>query len=112
MTSWPDLLARAAQLAERGPRAVPGTVPLVITEGNYLLLDTDPWRAVRPLLEEAWFLKVDERLRLDWLVRRHESFGLSRSRARERALGADQRNAELIAPTAERADLIVRVPVS
>jgi pantothenate kinase len=31
-------------------------VPLVITEGNYLLLRHGHWKAVRPLLDEAWYV--------------------------------------------------------
>jgi pantothenate kinase len=39
-----------------GAIAVPSDVPLVITEGNYLLLDQGPWSKVRELLDEAWFV--------------------------------------------------------
>ena len=35
-------------------------VGLVVTEGNYLLLDTPPWDGVRPLLDEAWFVHLDD----------------------------------------------------
>lgn len=89
---------------------VPPTVPLVITEGNYLLLDTGPWREVRDLLDEAWFVAVDEPDRVDRLVARHRSYGRSPREARARALGSDQRNADLIAPTAARADLVITSP--
>ncbi len=50
---------------------VPADVPLVVTEGNYLLLDTEPWRRVRPLLDEVWFLAPPEDERLAALVARH-----------------------------------------
>ena len=40
-------------------------VPLVITEGNYLLVDDGPWAQVRDLLDEAWFVVQDEDRRLD-----------------------------------------------
>ena len=33
-------------------------VGLVITEGNYLLLESDPWVRVRELLDEAWFVHL------------------------------------------------------
>ena len=44
-----------------GAIAVPPTVPLVVTEGNYLLLDGAGWTGVRALLDEAWY--VDGRRR-------------------------------------------------
>ena len=31
-------------------------VPLVVTEGNYLLVPDEPWAAVRGLLDEAWYV--------------------------------------------------------
>jgi pantothenate kinase len=43
--------------------SVPADVPLVITEGNYLLLDDHGWGAVRDCLDEAWFLAVDSAVR-------------------------------------------------
>jgi pantothenate kinase len=90
-----------------GAVAVAPEVPLVITEGNYLLLDEDPWSGVRPLLTEAWFLAPDEPERLERLVSRHRRYGRSLVEAKQRALGSDQRNADLIVSTASRADLVL-----
>ncbi|MFD2417813.1 nucleoside/nucleotide kinase family protein [Amycolatopsis pigmentata] len=90
-----------------GAVPVPPEIPLVITEGNYLLLDSDPWHAVRGLLDEAWFLAPDEHDRIERLVTRHRRYGRSLVEARTRALGTDQRNADLIARTIDRADLVL-----
>ncbi|WP_236790544.1 nucleoside/nucleotide kinase family protein [Amycolatopsis sp. GM8] len=90
-----------------GAVPVPPDVPLVITEGNYLLLDSEPWAAARGLLDEAWFLAPDERDRIERLVTRHRRYGRSLVEAQQRALGSDQRNADLILPSAVRADLVV-----
>ncbi|MBN6035815.1 nucleoside/nucleotide kinase family protein [Amycolatopsis sp. 195334CR] len=90
-----------------GAVAVPPDVPLVITEGNYLLVDEDPWSRIPPLLAETWFLRPDENDRIERLVSRHRHYGRSLVEAQQRARGSDQRNADLIATTASRADLIV-----
>jgi pantothenate kinase len=90
-----------------GSVPVPPSVPLVITEGNYLLLDSDPWCDVRGLVDEVWFLAPDERDRIERLVTRHRRYGRSLVAAQQRALGSDQRNADLIAPGAGRADLVL-----
>ncbi|KAA2248443.1 nucleoside/nucleotide kinase family protein [Solihabitans fulvus] len=71
---------------------VPPEVPLVVTEGNYLL----HWPRVRAALDEVWFLAPDEELRLRRLVDRHRRYGRTAEQARERALGSDQVNAELV----------------
>ena len=90
-----------------GAIAVPHSVSLVVTEGNYLLVANGPWGPVRGLLDEVWFLRVPEAARLDWLVARHVAGGKHPDAARAWALGSDQRNAELIASTQHRADLVV-----
>jgi pantothenate kinase len=86
---------------------VPPTVPLVVTEGNYLLLADEPWRRVGPLLDEVWFLAPPEDERLARLVSRHRAFGRTEAQATERAYGSDRANAVLISPTAARADLVL-----
>jgi len=88
-----------------GSIAVDAQVPLVITEGNYLLLDTGPWAAVRPLLHEAWYVGGDEQQRRDRLVQRHVEFGRTPEEARRWVETTDEPNARLIAATQARADL-------
>ena len=88
---------------------VPPTVPLVVTEGNYLLLDTDAWPAARSHIDEVWFLAPDTEIRHTRLLRRHEAYGKSPEEAAFWALGSDERNAQLIESTAGRADRIVRL---
>ncbi|CAL9280858.1 nucleoside/nucleotide kinase family protein [Streptomyces sp. SudanB52_2052] len=90
-----------------GAIPVPPTVRLVVTEGNYLLLETGAWARVRPRLDEVWFCELPERERVSRLVARHERFGKSHREAVEWVLRSDQRNAELVAATRDRADLVV-----
>jgi pantothenate kinase len=84
-------------------------VPLVVTEGNYLLVESGAWAAVRELLDEVWYLEIDEAVRLARLTERHIAHGRPPEVAAARACGTDQRNAELIATTRGRADVIVRL---
>ena len=88
---------------------LPREVPLVVTEGNYLLVADGDWADVRALLDEAWFVEGDEDRRRDWLIARHIEFGKAPDFAREWVLRSDERNAELVATTRPRADLVVRV---
>jgi pantothenate kinase len=98
---------RAIEEPIAGAVAIPPDVPLVITEGNYLLLDTEPWSAVRGLLDEVWFLAPDEHTRRAWLTARHRRYGRTPEQAAARTAGSDERNARLIAQTSDRADLIL-----
>jgi pantothenate kinase len=87
---------------------VPADVALVVTEGNYLLLDEPPWSAVSDLLDEVWFVEMPEELRLARLIARHVEFGRMPDEARRRVLrGSDARNAALVAATRSRADLVI-----
>lgn len=89
-----------------GAIAVPPSVRLVVTEGNYLLLD-GPWTEVRGLLTEAWFVQVGDETRVRRLVARHERFGKTHQEAVDWVRTVDQPNADLVQPTAGLADLVV-----
>jgi pantothenate kinase len=98
---------REIEEAIAGAIAVPRQVPLIITEGNYLLSDAEPWSVIRGLLDEAWYVDPGEALRQERLIARHIAFGKAPDLARAWSLGPDQRNAEMIAGTSGRADLII-----
>ncbi|HSV37156.1 MAG TPA: nucleoside/nucleotide kinase family protein [Nocardioidaceae bacterium] len=81
---------------------------LVVTEGNYLLLDSPGWSAVRPLLDECWYVDIDDSVRVERLIERHVSHGRSREDATEWVLRSDDANAQLVKATRARADLVVQ----
>jgi pantothenate kinase len=84
-------------------------VTLVITEGNYLLLDELPWATIRTLLDQCWYVEVPEQLRHDRLEARHRRYGRSAEEAHARTFGSDEHNARLIAATARTADAIIQL---
>ena len=92
-----------------GAVAVPPEVDVVVTEGNYLLVDRPEWRAARAELDEVWFVQVDRQLRLDRLAARHEAFGKPADQARSWVDQVDEPNARLVAGTRRAADLVVDV---
>jgi len=57
----------------------------------------------------VWFVDVDDAIRVQRLVERHVTFGKSSDAARAWTLGTDQRNADRVLATRDRADLVVRV---
>ena len=86
---------------------VPHEVDVVLTEGNYLLLEAPGWADVRAQLDEVWFVEVDEKTREGRLVARHERFGRSHDAAVAWARDVDGPNAALVRETRGRADLVV-----
>lgn len=96
---------------------VAGAIPvlpetkLVITEGNYLLLD-GPWLPVRRLLDESWFFDTPESKREAWLLARHMAFGRTTEEARAWIQVTDTPNARLILGTRDRADILIKPDTS
>lgn len=88
--------------------AVPSTVPLIITEGNYLLADGPDWGRVAGLLDECWYVDPADDVRVQRLVARHQAYGRTLDEALDRSTGSDGRNAALVRATRSKATRIVR----
>lgn len=107
-----DEIVYAPEFRREIEEPIAGSIPvfpqtkLVITEGNYLLLEDGPWANVAALLDEVWYVEIDDGLRTGRLAQRHELFGRSRQAALEWVAGTDEPNARLIATTRPRAHLI------
>ena len=79
---------------------------LVITEGNYLLLDHGHWAGISDLLDEIWYVDIDHSIRRERLVKRHMHFGRSQSAAEDWVANTDEPNAVRIEATKHRADVL------
>ncbi len=101
---------RAASAPVPDAITVESDVALVITEGNYLLLEHPPWNGVRRLLDAVWFVDIDDAVRVPRLISRHIAFGKSPDEAREWVMRSDEANAALVAASRDRADAVVRLP--
>ncbi|GGZ34719.1 nucleoside/nucleotide kinase family protein [Streptomyces inusitatus] len=110
VTVYAPAFDRALEEPVAGSVAVPPEIPLVITEGNYLLHDDGPWSAVRPLLDEVWYLELDPEVRVRRLVDRQVRFGRDRAHAERWTARSDEPNARLVALGRDRADLVVTLP--
>jgi len=98
---------RGAEMSVAGAIPVAPQVPLVVTEGNYLLLESAGWGDVKPLLDETWFLLTDEKTRVERLVQRHVDHGKNLQEALDWFHGSDRLNGDLVIQTRHRADVIV-----
>ncbi|GAA1396567.1 nucleoside/nucleotide kinase family protein [Catellatospora coxensis] len=88
-----------------GSIPVPPAAEVIVTEGNYLLLDTPPWDGVRQLLDLAVYLSADDGPRVDGLLARQHAKGLDPDAARDWVYRSDEANARLVETTAVHADL-------
>jgi pantothenate kinase len=80
---------------------------LVVTEGNYLLIDDPHWERARRAMDAVWFVASEETMRVQRLVARHVQFGKTPQQARAWVATTDQRNSELVAGTVSKADRVI-----
>ncbi|KAI1294448.1 P-loop containing nucleoside triphosphate hydrolase protein [Xylaria venustula] len=69
---------------------------IVIIEGNWLLLDRDPWKQIPEHVDDTWFVDVDPELALHRIARRHLAAGIEDTweAAMTRAKSNDLRNGD------------------
>ncbi|WP_235499085.1 nucleoside/nucleotide kinase family protein [Aeromicrobium sp. Leaf291] len=83
---------------------------VVVTEGNYLLDDADPWPEVHAELDEVWFVELDDGRRRSRLVDRHVKHGKTREAAQAWVDEVDEPNARRVLARSGTADLVVPSP--
>jgi pantothenate kinase len=98
---------RARDLAIAGASVVEGTCPVVIVEGNYLLFDEEPWRALAPLWDVSARIDVPMPELRARLIQRWLSHGFSRATATRRAESNDIPNAMRVIAKALPAEFVL-----
>jgi pantothenate kinase len=98
---------RSLEISRAGARLIPRTTPLLLVEGNYLLLDQDPWRSLwcRYDLTVAVKFPIEEIERR--LVQRWISHGFEPAAAVRRARDNDLENADIIEKFSIAADFTI-----
>lgn len=95
---------RDIEIARAGARPIPRAVPVIVAEGNYLLLSTPPWSRLKPLFDLTVMIDtpVDElrrRLRARW-----EGYNLSEADIAWKLDGNDLPNGEIVRTQSAEAD--------
>jgi pantothenate kinase len=103
---------RSIEAAIAGSLRISPAAELVVTEGNYLLLDEPGWREVHPLLDESWLLAAPHHDRIAQLTSRHIAHGRSPDEAAAWVRDVDEPNARKIAASTIVADLVIDRHVS
>jgi pantothenate kinase len=87
---------RSRDMAIAGAGVITGDVDIIIVEGNYLLLDADPWRSVAPDYDLTVFVSLPIDILEQRLVERWCHYGLDEVAARRRAELNDMPNTRLV----------------
>ena len=83
--------------------------PILFVEGNWLLLDEEPWRGLRPLADYSVRIDAPAAFLRDRLIARKVQGGLSEAEATAFCEASDARNVERFAAHAGAADEIWRM---
>jgi len=68
---------RSIEIARAGASILPQSVEIIVAEGNYLLLDADPWRSLHALFDVTVSIDVPEAILRERLTERWLSYQLS-----------------------------------
>jgi pantothenate kinase len=82
---------------------------IIVSEGNYLLLDETPWSELRNLFDEIWFIDSTIETLMPRLLARHKAGGRNEEETLAKIESTDLPNAKLIDSTKPRAHRVIRI---
>ena len=99
---------RSIEIARAGARLIPAEARIVVAEGNWLLLDREPWAGLAGLYDLTVMVEVGEaelrqRLRARWV-----GYDLTEDEIAWKLDGNDLPNGRLVYEASRPADLVVR----
>jgi pantothenate kinase len=99
---------RTLEIARAGARLIPATARIIVTEGNWLLLNQSPWSDLAPLYDLTVALDVPEAELERRLTDRWLGFGFDPQQARDWVASNDMPNARLATRGSHPADITIR----
>ncbi|WP_252729770.1 nucleoside triphosphate hydrolase [Pacificibacter marinus] len=98
---------RGIDMSVAGALSIHPQTPIVVVEGNYLLLESAPWSSLKDLFSATVFVSPAREVLRARLLQRWIDHGHSPEAALQRASGNDLPNAERILDESVAADLIL-----
>ncbi len=95
---------RDIEIARAGARMISAEVPVIIVEGNYLLLGQEPWSRLRPLFDVAVLVDVPEPVLRARLTARWRHYDLTAEEIAWKLDGNDLPNGRFVMEQSRGAD--------
>lgn len=99
---------RKIEIARAGARLIPRDVPVIVVEGNWLLLNQAPWDRLRPMFDVTVMVEVPEHVLRARLRGRWERLGLSEAEIVEKLEENDLPNGRWVRDGSTAADHVIR----
>lgn len=99
---------RKIEIARAGARLIPREVPVIVVEGNWLLLNQPPWDRLRPVFDVTVMVEVPEHVLRARLRGRWERLGLTEAEIVEKLEENDLPNGRWVRDGSVAADLVIR----
>lgn len=96
---------RSLEVSRGSARIIGAAHRFIITEGNYLLLDEDPWRTLAPLFDLTVMVRETEEELLRRLTARWQHYGLSEDAMKAKLADNDMPNVRFVLNTSRAADM-------
>lgn len=97
------LFDRSRDIAIAGAEVVKANHRVLVVEGNYLLLQQNPWQQLQALWDLSIWLEVNEDVLQQRLIERWLSYGFSEAEAKTKARLNDLPNAQLVVQASSEA---------
>ncbi len=98
---------RELELSRAGGRLIRRQTPIVLVEGNYVLLDADPWQHTGPLLDVGVMLQAEEAELERRLRERWAEHGIGADEVERRVRGNDLVNGSLVSGKSRQPDYVI-----
>jgi pantothenate kinase len=98
---------RGIEIARAGARLIPASVPVIVAEGNYLLLEEGEWPRLAPMFDLTVMVEVPEPVLRARLEARWTGFGLSPEEIAGKVEENDLPNGRRVAARSRPADLVL-----
>lgn len=99
---------RDIEIARAGARLIGRETRIIVTEGNYLLLQRGEWASLRPLFDVTVFIDVDEALLRERLAGRWRGYGFGEEAIRAKLEENDLPNGRIVMSESAEADYRLR----
>jgi len=98
---------RAIEIARGAARLIPAEVPVIVAEGNYLLLDVAPWDRLAGHFDVSVMIDVSESVLRERLAQRWNGYGLTPEEITRKLEENDLPNGRTVALKSRPADYVI-----